>query len=207
MIPTRRRRAPRRPKLDRRTAWRTLAAAEGGELEEAKRPSGDRVHFRHGPWRIRLDTYTQSAGETYVTYTRLRTYFPGHRDLRVTVRRRSFFDRLWAGLGFGNPLPVSRELQERWVVKGKPEPRVPSLFAGSGLVEAIRSQERFHLYVKRPGRKSRKKWGEDVGVLVCRTTGVITDPERLAGMLRVVRETLDALHRLGEADRRELPAS
>jgi hypothetical protein len=38
-------------------------------------------------------------------------------------------------------------------------------------------------------------------VVACQTTGVIADPERLIGMIRVVGETLDALARIGEASR------
>lgn len=196
-----------RGKVDRRAAWTALATLEGGDFREGKRASQDRVLFRHGPWHVWLDTYTQSTGQAQVTYTRLRAYFRGHRGLRVTVRRRNVFDRIFAALGFGSPLPVSRALLERWVVKGRPEPRVPSLFAGSSIVEAIRALEGFQLYVKRPGRGSRKRFGEDVGVLVCQGTGVITDVTRLAGMLRVMREMLDALHRVGEADLRELRES
>ena len=45
------------------------------------------------------------------------------------------------------------------------------------------------------------------GVVVCRTTGVVTDVDRLDGMIRVVREALDSLHRVGEARQQEVPGA
>ena len=41
--------------------------------------------------------------------------------------------------------------------------------------------------------------GPQARAALLETSGVITDPERLAGMFTVVRETLDALERIGEA--------
>ena len=202
----RNRKAPgRAPKVDRRTAWREVAARLGGRLEEGKRPSKDRAYFEHGPWWSRLDTYTVSDGTASVTYTRVRGYVRGHRELSVRVRSRGLFDRLLSGLGFGSPLPVARELLESYVVKGKPAPRVPSLFAGSELVEALLAVPRVQLEVKRASRRSRKRYGEDTGVVVCQSYGVVTDVARLAGMVEVMRLTLEALRRVGEANHEGIP--
>ncbi len=98
--------AKRPPKVDRRTAWREVAARLDGRLEEGKRAGNDRAWFQHGPWRTRLDTYAVSTGTVTVTYTRVRAYVLGHRELQVRVRGRGFFDRVWAALGFGSPLPA-----------------------------------------------------------------------------------------------------
>jgi hypothetical protein len=125
--------------------------------------------------------------------------------MSLLVRRRGFLDRLWEALGFGRRLPVSRILADRYVVKGKPEPRVPSLFSAQVLTEAVLAVPSLRLEIKRPSRKSRKRFGQDSGVVVCRTTGVITDVDRLEGMIQVVREALDSLHRVGEAREEEVP--
>jgi len=191
---------------DRRPAWREVAERLGGEMEEGGRTRGDRALFRHGPWRIALDTYSVSTGQGAITYTRTRAHFRGHRDLKVTVRRRNAFDRMWSALGFESPLPVARELLKACVVKGKPAPRVPSLFSGPELVEAIVADPSVRLEVKPAPRKSRRRLGADAGVVVCRTEGVVTDVDRLAGMVHVVCRVLDALHRVGEANQEEVGA-
>ena len=195
--------AKRKP--SRREAWRQAAQLAGAEFLPGASPREDRVLVKHGAWRIWLDTYVVSTGQTAVTYTRVRAYFLGLRDLRLVVRRRNALDRLVEALGFGSRPPVSRALNERYVVRGKPPGRVPSLFSGMGLGEEILAVPSLRLEIKRPSRKSRRRFGQDSGVVVCRTTGVVRDPERLASMLRVVREALDALRRVGEADDREVP--
>lgn len=189
---------------DQRTVWREMATLLDGELVEGKRQTADKIVVRHGPWRIVADIYVQSNGQAAVMYTRVRACFAGWRGLKVVVRRRNVFDRLWEALGFGERPHVDPGFQERYVVKGKPEGRVPSLFAGQAIFEAIASAESVRLEVKRPGRKDRKVYGEEAGEVVARTTGVVRDLGRLAGLIRTVAETLEALQRVGEAGAEEL---
>jgi hypothetical protein len=176
-------------------------------MEEGKHPGRDRAYFRHGPWWSRLDTYTVSTGTVTLTYTRVRAYFRGHRELRVRVRTRGAFDRLWSAMGFRSHLPVARELLDRFVVRGTPQPRVPSLFAGPELVATILSAKSLDLEMKPASRRSRKRYGEDTGVVVCQLNGVVTDVARLAAAVEVVRHTLEGLQRIGEANQVEIPES
>ena len=190
---------------DQRTVWREMATLLNGELIEGSRQTADKIVVRHGPWRIVTDVHVQNNGQTTTIYTRVRAHFAGWRGLRVLVRRRNLFDRVWEGLGFGSRLPVSPALLERYVVKGKPEARVPSLLAAPDLQAAIQAAESLRLQVKRPGRKARKRHGQDTGEVMARTTGILRDLGRLAGLIRTVAETLNALHRVGEARHEELP--
>ena len=190
---------------DQRTVWREMALLLHGELVEGKRQTADKIVVPHGPWRIVTAIYVQSNGQTAVTYTRVQANFPGWRGLEVTVRRRNVFDRAWEALGFGTRLPLNPTLLERYVVKGRPGSRVPSLFAGPALYQAIDSAESLRLQVKRASRKIRKQHGQDVGLVEARTTGVVRDLGRLGGLIRAVAETLEALHRVGEARAEELP--
>jgi hypothetical protein len=171
-----------KPKTDRRESVRLVAEAVGGSDVPQKKPYLDEVVVVHEAWTIRLDGYYQSTGQTVITYTRVRSYFGRWRGLRVTVRKRTFLDR-----------------NERFVVKGKPAARVPSLFSASELGRAVLALPTMRLEVKRPSRKSRKRYGEDTGVVVCLTNGFITEVDRMVGMIRVVQETLDGLARIGEA--------
>jgi hypothetical protein len=182
-----------------------MAELLGGELVEGKRQTADRIVVRHGAWRIITDVHIQSDGETTTVHTRVRAYFPGWRGLRVLVRRRNFLDRIWEALGFATPLPLKPSLLERYVVKGSPSARVPSLFAGQELYEAIESARSLRLQVKRPGWWSRRTVGQDAGVVVVRTNGVVRDLGRLGGLIRTVACTLDALHRVGEARAESVP--
>ena len=205
MIPAKRDKKRRLQKVDRRDAWQRVAAATGGRFVEGKHPAKDKVIVSHDPWDVWLDTYTVNTGQTSVTYTRVRTYFMGWRDLTIMVRRRNFLDRILEALGFSSRPPLNRALTDKYVIKGKPLPRVPSFFSGSHLGEAIMVVPSLRLEIKKPGWKMRKKYGAAAGVVVCRTTGVITEHERLVGMIEVVKEALRGLMRVGEANGQALP--
>ena len=201
MIPARRRkkRKTKAAKVDRRVGWQQAATAAGGVFVPGGKPAKDKVIVEHGPWEVWLDTYVVSNGQTSVTYTRARAYFMGWRGMTLRVRRRNIFDRLMEALGFGSRPSLGRALTDKYVVKGKPPPRLPSLFSGSYLSERIMAVPSLSLQVKKPGRKSRRKWGPDVGVVTCQTTGVAREVETLVGLIEVTKEALDGLHRIGEA--------
>ena len=137
----------------------------GGEMVEGKRASSDRVLVKHGPWSIWLDTYVVSTGQVTVTLTRVRAYFGGRRELQLKIRRRNFFDWIASALGRSRGPPQARALTDRYVVKVKPEARLSSLFSGTSLTEAILAVPSLGLVVRRPSRKSRKRYGEDAGVV------------------------------------------
>jgi hypothetical protein len=69
----------------------------------------------------------------------------------------------------------------------------------TGLVDALLSTPKATLRVKRPSGRLRKRYGQDLGVVRCQATGVVRDVNRLAGMIRIVGESLEALAGIGEA--------
>ncbi len=186
------------PQMDRREAWQEVARRVGGTFVEGKRKSQDRVALEHGHRTIRLDTYTVQTGQMSVTITRVWAFFVGRADLKLVVRKRNFFDTILENLGFGGITPRNRELARRYVVKGKPERRLRSLIT-AGLTAAILAQSSFKLEVKAAPRKNRKRMGPHTRQVAMHITGVIKDPDRLAGMFTVVREMLDALEGIGVA--------
>lgn len=203
-VPAGRRDANQAPRPDRRTAWREVAVLLGGELVEGKHPNQDKVVVAHGPWKIWLDTYTVSNGQTAVTYTRARAYFVGRRELRLSVRGVNFLDRLWRRLFGGGRAGLSRTLLENRVVRGKPEARLPSLFMASGLTDAVLAVKSTSLKVGPASRRLRKRYGESLGAVTCQTRGVLDNVNHMAAMVRLAAATLDALAGIGEARREEV---
>jgi len=100
-------------KMDRREAWQEMARRVGGTLEEGTWKSQDQVVLKHGPWTIRLDTYTVHTGQVSITYARTCAFFIGRADLKLMVRTREFFDTILDNLGFGSIAPGDRELAGR----------------------------------------------------------------------------------------------
>jgi len=183
----------------RRQRWRDAADRLGGTLREGKKSARDAIEVACRVGTIAVETFVVNNGSTSVTYTRARTYAPGWRGFRLVVRPRTWLDRLWARLGHGEAPPVARDLLERFVVRGKPSSRVPSLFADRVVVDALLEAPPVRLEVRRPSRKSRRVYGEGVAEVWCRATGVVTDVEQLVRMVSIVSVTLEALARIGEA--------
>ena len=188
----------KRPKMSRREAWQEVARRVGGTFEQGKRKSQDQVVLEHGSWTIRLDTYTVHTGQVSITYTRTRAFFIGRVALKLLVRKRGFFDTIVDNLGFGGIAPRDRELAARYVVKGKPESRLRGLLT-PGLTAAILAHRSLKLEVKTASRKRRKTMGAHARTATVYISGVMKDPNQLEGMFAVVRETLDALQRVGVA--------
>ena len=63
-------------KLGRWEAWQEVARRVGGTFEQGRRKGHDQVILEHGPWTIRLDTYTVNTGQVSITFRRARAFFP-----------------------------------------------------------------------------------------------------------------------------------
>lgn len=146
-----------------------------------------------------MDTEVESDGTTTRFRTRARALYSGWRELRVTVRPRRLWDRWAEALGWASDPPVSRTVLERYVVRGRPRARLPSVFS-PGLVARLGELPPVRLEAGRAGFRDRRRLGERTGRVRCRMEEEPADPETLEGMAELVAETLEALRRVGEAD-------
>jgi hypothetical protein len=190
-----------RRRTDRREAWQETVRAVGGKLEQGKRASSDTVSVVHGPWTIVLETYTVHTGESAVTYTRAKAPFVGQGDPRVRIRKRNLFDGLLERMGLGGTSSARGPLAGRYVVKGRPEPRVRSVLT-PGLVAALLAESSVTVRVGKAPRRDRKAHGPDVCLAEAFASSVVTEPDRLVGLITIDQQTLTALAAVGMATRR-----
>lgn len=189
----------------RREAWRSAAALMDARFEQGRSSVRDAIVVDRGPWTIRVGTFFVQSGSTAVTHTGARAYFRGLRSVRLKVRRRNLLDDVLEALGVGERLRLDRELSRRYVVRGTPAARLPSVFTGNRLARTLVVLPPATLVVERTPWRLRRRYGEDSGVASCRVPGVRTDAGTLAGLATVVSETLSALARMGEARGLSLP--
>jgi hypothetical protein len=161
--------------------------------------SKDALVVEHGPFTVRVETFVKQVGNAPVTFTGARAYFLGLRDLHFRARPRNFMDRVLAAFGIRGLQRLDRTLVDRFVVRGGPPARIPSLFADRALPASLIDLGSASLSVKKASRKSRRRLGDGAGVVACRVTGVTLDPQVLRGLVAAVTLTLDALERMGEA--------
>ena len=160
--------------------------------------------FGDGYWTMRLDTYTVHTGQVSGTYTRGRAFFLGREDVKLLVRKRWHLDTLLENVGLRGMPSGNPEFARRYIVKAKPESRARSLITAE-LTAVLLAQPSLTLQVKAASRRHRKAMGPLARHATMLTTGVIKEPERLAGMFSVVAATLSALDRAGIAAREPVP--
>ena len=189
----------REPKLDRREAFQAAASELDATFVQGKRSSGDEIHLEHGPWKVILDTYVVSTGQTTITYTRAQALYVAREDFTLRVTKRNFFTRIAELFGFYGLLVGDQELERKYKIRSSNDPRGRSLMMDRRLRELILAQPSLQLDIRRLSWGKRRKKGEGVRRVTVVTTGVIKDADRLANYVRVVAATLDQLVRIGVA--------
>ena len=188
-----------KPKLKRRDAFQAAASNLGATFVEGKRSSDDQVHLKHGPWKVILDTYVVSTGQTTVTYTRARALYVAKDDFTFRISRKNVFTRIAEFFGFHGLLGGDRELERRYTIKASNDLRGRALMTDGRLRELIKVQPSLRLEIRRLSWGRRRKTGEGVRVVAVQTTGVIKEPDRLINYVLLVAATLDQLMRIGAA--------
>ena len=189
--------AGRKPKLNRREAFQATASELDAMFVAGKRSSGDQVHLEHGPWKVILDTYVVSTGQTTVTYTRARALYVAKNDFTLRISRRNIFTRIAELFGFYGLLVGDRELEHKYKIKSSNDRGARSLMGDRRLRELILVQPSLRLEIRRLSWGRRRKTGNGVRVVVVQTTGTISESDRLANYIRLVAATLDQLARIG----------
>ncbi|MCH7748994.1 MAG: hypothetical protein IH939_12965 [Acidobacteria bacterium] len=191
--------ANHKPKLNRRQAFQAAASDLDATFVASKRSSGDEVHLEHGPWKVILDTYVESTGQTSVTYTRARALYVAKEDFTLRISRRNVFTRIAELFGFYGLLVGDQELERKYTIKSSSAPRGRSLMTDRGLRELIMVQPSLRLEIRRISWGKRRKRGDGVRTVTVQTTGVVTEPDQLASYVLLVAHTLDQLVRIGAA--------
>ena len=189
----------RSPKLKKREAFQAAASRLDATFVAGKRTSGDQVHLQHGPWKVILDTYVVSTGQTTVTYTRARAPYVAEHDFTLRITRKNVFTRIAEMFGFYGLLVGDEELERKYKIKSSNDPRARSLMAHRRLRELIMVQPSLRLDVRRRSWGKRRKTGPGVREVTVQTTGVIKEPERLVSYVNLVVATLEQLAKIGGA--------
>lgn len=178
--------------------WRQLAEDLGAEYQAGFWKGGS-VRVHNGPWTLTLDTYTESTGHTYVTYTRMRAPFVNPEGFRFTVYRKGVFTELGKLLGMQDVEVGDPEFDEAFVVQSGDEARVRNLLAEPRLRRLLEAQPTIQLSVKDSEGWFGPRFPADVDELHFQVTGVIKDRERLRALFDLFAELLDRLCRIGSS--------
>jgi hypothetical protein len=183
--------------------WRQLSEEVGGELVDSGFWKGKKVQAHAGPWTITLDTYTESSGESAVTYTRMRAPYVNSDGFRFTIYRKGIFSELGKLLGMQDIEVGDPEFDEAFIIKANDEPKVVNLFADPNIRRMIQAQPKIHLQVKDSEGWFGPRFPEDVDELHFQVVGVVKDIDRLKALFDLFGAVLDQLCRIGSAYKEE----
>ena len=183
--------------------WRQLSQEIGAEFVEGGFWKGSKVQAHVGPWTVTLDTYTESSGESHVTYTRMRAPYINPEGFRFTIYRKNLFSDLGKFLGMQDIEVGAPEFDEAFIIKGNDESKVHDLFANSKIRQMTQDQPGIRLEVKDSEGWFGPKFPENVDELHFQVVGVIKDVERLKALFDLFATVLDQLCRIGSAYKQE----
>jgi hypothetical protein len=179
--------------------WRQLSEEIGAEFVNSGFWNGNKVQVHVKPWTITLDTYTESTGESAVTYTRIRAPYVNPDGFRFTIYRKGILSELGKLLGTQDIEVGDPDFDEPFIIKGTDEFKVRDLFANPEIRQKIQAQPKIRLEVKDSEGWFGPTFPEDVDELHFQVVGVIKDKERLKALFDLFAVVLDQLCRIGSA--------
>jgi hypothetical protein len=183
--------------------WRQLSQEMGAEFIDGGFWKGSKVQVHVKPWTITLDTYSESSGESSVTYTRMRAPYINPEGFRFTIYRKGIFSALGKLLGMQDIEVGDPDFDEAFIIKGNDESKVVSLFSDTRIRRLIQDQPKIRLDVKDSEGWFGPTFPEDVDEVRFQIAGVIKDIERLKALFELFAAVLDQLCRIGSAYKQE----
>lgn len=186
---------------NREEMWKQLCAEIGADFVDGGFWKGDKVHAYVRNWTITLDTFTVHAGNSHITYTRMRAPFVSRDGFRFQIYRKGLFTGLGKALGMQDiEVGHSLHFDEDFVIKGNDESKVRALFANSEIRRLISVQPQIRLELKDDeGGLFRSQFPEGVDELYFQVVGELKDVDRLRRLFDLFAEVLDELYRVGSA--------
>lgn len=179
--------------------WEALSNEIRGRYDAGSFWVGDHVEALHGNWTLYLDTYTVSAGNTHVTYTRMRAPFVNPSGVRFKIYRKGFFSEMGKALG-GQDLETGyEEFDEAFIIKGNQEVMVRRLFSDQEVRQLLMAMKTVQLEVKPDEGAFGPRYGEEEDVLTFMVPGILKDMAALRSLFDLFAAVLDAMAAAGAA--------
>ena len=128
--------------------WTQIAADIGGEFIEGGFWGKDVLIYRHGEWKILLDTYVVSTGTSSYSVTRMRAPFINKDDLYFKISREGFFSSIGKFFGMQDIEIGDPFFDKQFIIKGNNPEKIKLLLGDDRIKELCQTQPRIHLSIK-----------------------------------------------------------
>ncbi len=179
--------------------WSQMAADIGASYIEGGWFKGDGVVYRHGEWKLVLDTYTVRRDKSSTTYTRMRAPFVNKDGLYFKIYREGFFSSVGKFFGMEDLEIGDPFFDESFVVKGNSHRQLLRLLSDEPLKNLINKQPRIHLEIRDDEGWFGPDFSDGVDELYFSRVGVMRDINELQALFELFTHTLTRLVQIDSA--------
>lgn len=140
-----------------------------------------------------LDTYTQSTGNSAITYTRLRCAFKASRLFEMKLYKKGFFSEMGKALGMQDIEVGQPEFDDGFIIKGDNDLIIRQVLSDYALKEALLLQEKVTTVIKNKDPLAGTKAAQGELIITQYLTGGIKDTDKLIGMIDTVKLFIEKL--------------
>lgn len=170
-----------------------------GQYKETGLFKEPRVDMTYRNWRLHLDVYTQSTGQTTIQYTRVRAAYVNTGAFKLTVYRQGMLSAIGKALGLQDIETGFEEFDAGHVIKGSDPEQVVRLFQHSGIRASCAGLPDVMIEI-RPGEGfGGVKLQPSESLLTVRQLGAIRDAATLKALTDCCALMLEALVSAGLA--------
>lgn len=173
---------------------------EGAHIQKGILKS-NKIHATIDDWIITIDTYTQSVGHVYNTYTRIRAPFVNKEKFNFNIHRKGMFSKVGKFFKMQNIDVGYPDFDEAFIIKGNDEDMVIKLFSSDKIRELAHLQNHLNFEIRNDDGSLGKDYPDNVNQLYFETNSVIKDIEKLESMYMLFVLVLNKLNLIGVADK------
>jgi len=176
--------------------WRQFCDQVGGEFVPGGFWRGAHAQFRHEPWTITLESFTDEENSIY---TQMRAPFKNKDGFRFTIFRKTFLSDLGKKLGMQDIEIGEPEFDDAFIIQGNDVTKLRALFGNPTIRRLIEQQPDVHLTVRDDEGWLGGPLPKGVHELCFRVPGEIDDVDWFLSYHDLLVEILDHLGQTGSA--------
>lgn len=177
-------------------AWKILADDVGGNYIESKVLKIPQVELIYKCFKLHLDTYTVSTGQSTITYTRLRAIFINKPEFTFKAYKEGFFAKIGKALGMADIEIGDTLIDNKLIIKSNDESIAIQLLSKDEIKEKLLGVKNVNLNIPRKAYKNNSHMNIE-STLTQTNTGIIKDIKMLKSWYYLFMVLIDGLIDLG----------
>lgn len=179
--------------------WEKLCDQINGEIVSKGIWKDKRIEGKYKCWTIILDCYTIMAGQTPMTYTRIRVPFINVDDFRFKVYNKNILNTIGKEVDMEEMKTENEEFDNNYIIKTNNIEKMKTIISKEKIFDIIARQKKINLEIRDDEGKFGVEFPQNIDEIYFHTLGIIKDGERLKDLYNLFCELLDLLCEIGSS--------